>query len=284
MGTKITADMINGEEGKQTLTNQDTSGNPPEGQATGEQIPDGIQPPPDGFGEITPDPDTKPLKYKSHEDAEKAYREAEKKIHEATTENSQLRKKMEDLERKINESIGPRDQGPRRSVYDVERERIKKETFSAAQAIPETDPEYQLKIANIWMDAQDALARVAYQEQEAARSDIQVVQTIVADAIKKAELDKIPGIEELFWAKSAKADRSLPLEDQINWTISQCKAIVEGIRGKEVGRMQQEEENRQRMEVLGRGGKPMTRVQTETVGSTIADARRSALDRRRLKR
>jgi len=59
--------------------------------------------------ELSEEPETPPaeepprLKYKSHEEAEKAYEEAQRKMHEATTEASQLRESQEALQKEIEE-------------------------------------------------------------------------------------------------------------------------------------------------------------------------------------
>ena len=55
---------------------------------------------------ITPEtPEAKPLKYKTQEDAERAYREAEKKMHEATQEASRVRRLLDEQQAALSRLI-----------------------------------------------------------------------------------------------------------------------------------------------------------------------------------
>ena len=285
MATTVTAEMLNGDgkDTKDTLTTsldaKETDGKPPEGIEP--------KPPLDGFGEVEEeDKDTKPLKYKSHEEAEKAYREAEKKLHESTTETAKLKKVVEDLQKRI-DGVEKKADPNQKGKWEVEQDRILNATIDAANKLSTDDPDYNMKLAKVWMKGQADIAKIAAQEererQEIAANDLKVINTTVDKALEAAELDKIPGIQQLFWAQAAWADKNLSLDEQITWTIAQCKAIVDGIRGKETARYQEEQKNRSKFDILQRGGKLVSKTSQDEGTQTMGDAIRAVKERRKLR-
>lgn len=286
MATTVTAEMLNGDgkDTKDTLTTsldaKETDGKPPEGIEP--------KPPLEGFGEVEEEdkPPEKPLKYKSHEEAEKAYREAEKKLHESTTETAKLKKVVEDLQKRI-DGVEKKADPNQKGKWEVEQDRILNATIDAANKLSTDDPDYNMKLAKVWMKGQADIAKIAAQEererQEIAANDLKVINTTVDKALEAAELDKIPGIQQLFWAQASGADKNLSLEDQIAWTIAQCKAIVDGIRGKETARYQEEQKNRSKFDILQRGGKPVSKTSQDEGTQTMGDAIRAVKERRKLR-
>jgi hypothetical protein len=282
MGKEVTTDMLEGKE--DNLTNQDTQDDPHKETVDSTLDKTGAE---DGHTLDTTDKtdktDEKPLKYSSHEEAEKAYREAEKKLHESTTEAAKLKKVVDDLTKKIdaaNEKTA--DTGPKKSTWEVKREKVLKDTMTAANAIPADDPEYNTKVAQIWIDAQMQVSKIALEEQRAAEEDLQLVQKSVSKALKDVEIDGVPGVEDLFWAQAKKADRNLSLADQIKWAAGEVKALIDGIRGKERTRMKEEKDTRDNLNVLGRGNRITTKPEPEG-SKTIGDARKAVLEKRKLR-
>lgn len=281
MGKEVTADMLEGK--KDDLVNQDTQDISQ--KETDETALDNTSAD-DGHELDTIDKkaktDDQPLKYSSHEAAEKAYREAERKLHEATTEAAKMKKIVDDLTKKIDAANNKTDTGPKKSEWEVKREKVLKDTIAAANAIPADDAEYNTKVAQIWIDAQSQVSKIALEEQRAVDEDLQLVQKSVSKALKDFEIDGIPGVEDLFWAQAKKADRSLSLADQITWAASEVKAVIDGIRGKELTRMKEEKDTRDKLDVLGRGGRTTTKVEPEG-SKTMVDARKAVLEKRKLR-
>lgn len=291
MGTKVTAGMI-GEEGKDNISNQDTHIDPPDTKDTGTDAPGNIEPGPDtGIGEVKDDDnkDTKdkPFKYKSHEEAEKGAQEAARKLTEVSTENSKLKKEIEDLQKKY-EAQEKTDKGQTKSKWDIDREKIMKDTLTAASNLDAEDPNYQTKVAEVWLKGQAEISKISAKEvqetEKESAKDLEIINNAIGVALKTADLHEIHGIRELFDAQATKADRKLTLQEQIDWTVAQCKAIVDGIRGKDTSRKQKEQETREKFDAMGRGGRPNMGTRHEDEGSkTMGEARKVALERRKLK-
>lgn len=295
MGTIVTAGMVNGEEGTENLTNADTLNKPPDEQDTAgrppkEEIPEGMQPPPDGqgFGEEHQEDKPKPFKYKTHEEAEKGAAEATRKLHDLSTENAQLKKQLEEIQAR--ETTGKENQQPPMSKYDQERERITKDTIAQDNKLDTNDPEYDAKRTELWANFTANMAKIAAQEvQEAdkqAQEDLKAINTAINAALKTADLDKIPGIHELFDAHAAKADRKLTLQQQIDWAVSQCKATIDNLKGHQDSRRKEQHDTTSKFDVLPRGARPnQTQVKSDdNTSKTMGEARKAALDRRRLKK
>ena len=153
----------------------------------------------------------------------KAYREAE----ETTNHDRQPNKKVvEDLQKRI-DGVEKKADPNQKGKWEVEQDRILNATIDAANKLSTDDPDYNMKLAKVWMKGQADIAKIAAQEererQEIAANDLKVINTTVDKALEAAELDKIPGIQQLFWAQAAWADKNLSLDEQITWTIAQSR-------------------------------------------------------------
>jgi len=251
------------------------------------------------------------LQYKDQAAAEKAVRDAKKKMTEATTKAKKLETVVSDLQKRVDEAAAKAPAtAPAENPWGVKRQKVADDTIARAAAIPSPVPpqdrddpefdakwgayqklmqEYNGKVALVWADAQTEIANLAFEEREEAKKNKETVISAVDTALEEAELisDRTPPKEKesilrLFWSLSVDVSKSLPMEDQIKETAKLCKDFVDNLRGKERERARKEKENQEDLQVLGRGSKVTTKKEPE-ISHTMGDAQRAVLERRKLR-
>lgn len=165
-----------------------------------------------GIGEVKDDDnkDTKdkPFKYKSHEEAEKGAQEAARKLTEVSTENSKLKKEIEELQKKY-EAQEKTDKGQIKSKWDIDREKIMKDTLTAASNLDAEDPDYQTKVAEVWLKGQVEISKISAKKYRKPRRSRRKTDThVIGVALKTADLHEIHGIRELFDAQATKGQET----------------------------------------------------------------------------
>jgi len=251
------------------------------------------------------------LQYKDQIAAEKAVKEAKKKMTEATTKAKKLETVVSDLQKRVDEAakVAPIT-APAENPWNVKRQKVADDTIARAAAIPSPVPpqdrddpefdakwgayqklmqEYNGKVAKVWADAQAEVATLAFEEHEEAKRNREAVISAVDTALEETGLisDKTTPKEKesilrLFWSLSVDVSKSLPMEDQIKETAKLCKDFVDGLRGEERERVRKEKMNQEDLEVLGRGSKVTTKKEPEA-SHTMGDAQRAVLERRKLR-
>ena len=163
-------------------------------------------------------------KYKSQEEAETAYAEAQRKMHEATTESSRLREQNEKLQAQFNEvltkAVTPKEEGVKPEITKKEEAILKgriKPMLQEIEALDTTSPDYQEKVDEIYdkhlgatlrerdtrmeKDFSDRLSKVKEEIKKEIKEEQRTEKTqdeLVSDAIKKAKeegLDMRTGIK-----------------------------------------------------------------------------------------
>lgn len=218
-----------------------------------------------------PLPEEKPrLKYKSHEEAEKAYAEAEKVMHEATSKASNLEKELDRYKGVLKNLKEP----PQQEKATVEEQIIDK-AINDIKKIPQDDLEAERKANRIWARAQRDIAD--FRINERSNQERQVTQQLsiaekkYTDAGLSLEVEvdgqKVDLGETAFWlvAKSPNMPRFDTLEEEADWCVQQVQlynqAIIDAHEGKKKGIPQKP---------LGRGGKVVVPEQ-DTKPSTLID-------------
>jgi len=244
------------------------------------------------------------LQYKDQAAAEKAVKEAKKKMTEATTKAARLEKINLDLQERADAAAkAAPTTAPAENPWNVKRLKVGDDTITKAAAIPAPVPpqdredpefdtkwadyqkkmlEYNGKVARLWVEGQAEISRLTIEEANEAQRNEVAVRSAVDQALKDADLDDVPEINETFWRKSTQVPKTIPLEDQIAQTIELCKTYVNSIRGKERERALKEKENQENLEVLGRGSRPTIKKEPEA-SHTMGDAQRAVLERRKLR-
>ena len=251
------------------------------------------------------------LDAKSKAAAEKQIKDAQRKMHEATTKASKLERIVSDLQKRVDTAAKEApDTAAAENPWGAKRQKVADDTIARAAAIPSPVPpqdrddpqfdakwaEYQKqmatyngKVALVWAEAQTDIANLAFEEREEANRNKEAVRSAVDTALEKAGLitDKTSQKEKdsvlrIFWALSSDVSKSLPMEDQIEETINLCKDLVDELRGKERARARDEKKNQEDLSVLGRGGRVITKKEP-AVSHTMGEAQRAALERRKLR-
>jgi hypothetical protein len=251
------------------------------------------------------------FEYKDQAAAEKAVKEAKKKMTEATTTAKKLQTVVADLQKRVDEAATKAPAtAPAENPWGVKRQKVADETIAKAAAIPSPVPpqdrddpefdtkwaeyqkkmqEYNGKVALVWADAQTEIAKLAFDEREEAKRNREVVISAVDTALEEAGLisDKTSPKEKesilrLFWSLSGDVSKSLPMEDQIKETVTSCKDFIDELRGKERKRAIEEKENQDDLQVIGRGSKVTTKKEPEA-STTMGEAQRAVLERRKLR-
>jgi hypothetical protein len=212
-------------------------------------------------GETKP-PETPTLKYKSHEEAERAYEEAQRKMHEATTQASQetaareaLQRELEELKAKADkgdekppEKQPPVSPGDRRAKLLSVATAANKKALAKIGELDRNDPDYADQVAEAWAEAnaeaalsEDEIGRIVKKQVEAEREADRVARE--QDTATRV-WDKAVGLAEkaglnmgdedsadfiLFdrFARKVPEDvKKGPLEKQVEWVVGQVRSRV----------------------------------------------------------
>lgn len=253
------------------------------------------------------------LQYKDQVAAEKAVREAKKKMTEATTKASKLQSIVLDLEKRVATAAKEAPvTAPAENPWDIKRQKVADDTITKAAAIPSPvppqdrdDPEFDAKwadyqkkmvdynsqIARAWAATQAEIANLAMEEREEAKKNQEAVMSAVDSALESVGLvtDKtnpkeVEEIKVVFWAFSAQVPKSLSMEDQIKEAAALCKNFIDNQRGHERERVKKERDNQEDLQVLGRGSRvTTTKTEPEITSFTMGEAQRAAIERRKLR-
>lgn len=245
------------------------------------------------------------FQYKDQAAAEKAVKEAKRKIAELGTKAKRFQAIAADLQGRVDTAtaVAPPEAG-KENPYTVRRQKIADDTIAEAAAIPQPTPpqdpddpeyktkmadyqkqmgEYNAKVAHVWADAQAKISNLTAEEREEAIKNREIVGDAVQKALDDAKIGDIEGIEDLFWSQAATVPKNKPMEDQIKETVKRCKTIVDKIRGKEIARVKEEKENREKLDVLGGGARIITQRKEPEALRTLGEAQRAAKERRILR-
>lgn len=203
--------------------------------------------------EAAPEPPEFKPKYKSHEEAERAYDEAERKMHEATTQaardregQERLTREAEELRRQLAEKEAAKP--PAKTPEELEAE----EEARIAQALDEIDQietndrqEYLKLAAKAWRkagfggmgqptapDAKTLDEMIDHRLAERQRQDEEnlAIRTQAIEMAGQAGLNMEVGSEDfkLFWdqAKALPPEvRAKPLQEQVDWAAEEAKKL-----------------------------------------------------------
>jgi len=194
------------------------------------------------------EPEPSKLKYKSHEEAEAAYQEAERLISKKADEAKRERERAEELQRQINEALlnpKPEPEPEKKVQKPTGTERMKGLMSRINQLDPERDG-YEEEVAALWGQYDDELRAEFHSEHtesvQAAISEYDKRKTDEANRVKaeqeqqnaiikkstdlgvKSGLDMKDGSVDsaLFWAMSNNAPEG-SIDEQVNWTIDAVK-------------------------------------------------------------
>ena len=225
-------------------------------------------------GKVTPDDKTPPkYKYKSQDEAEKAYSEAVRKMTEATERASRYEKMLANL--------STQKQTP--EVKESTAQKIAKEAMQKIRQIkedPNTDA-YAEQAAIIWAEAQEQIADLKYGERYSIERNTQSMTAYAESKAKDAGL-KSPMAIEAFWTVARSAPKGIPMDEQIDWAIQQVNTFIEEIKKESTEKDDGVEAEKKNLKVLGKGGKGPSTKESTVEMPTIGDALRAVANKRKL--
>ena len=234
--------------------------------------------PSEGKEESLPKPsDKEPPKYKyaSMEEYDKGYKEAEKKMHEATTENARLKRELDDF-KKPKEPI---------NTLDDQIKELRKETMQKIRQLPADSPTRDDDAADLWMSLNRKITKLEIEEErkkESTERDVikRTYDRAVGEGLKTdAEL-------RILGSEFTKTDPNLPIDSRIENAITSTKGIIGQLREGFVEKQKQDTKEKDDLKVLGRGSS--RREKSDEKEDKRPDSMSQALvetnERRRLKK
>ncbi len=212
-----------------------------------------------------PSEEPKKFKYKSQEEAESAYGEAERKMHDATTRASTLQKELDQF-RKPPE--------PKLPTLDLEIETIADEALKGINALPWDrneegnpipSPKRDRDAAIIWAKAQRRISKLEIDEvNKQNESERQIVVKTYERATKEgigatserptpSERAKSDAELRILGHEFSKTDPRLATDQRIDQAIENTKSLLSGIREGFEEKIEKDKKEKDDLKVLGRG-------------------------------
>jgi hypothetical protein len=224
----------------------------------------------------TEEPEKFEFKYKSHEEAERGAKEAERLMHEKSEEAKKARDRADDLQRQINEltlQMNKLREEPGKDKETKPSSRTPEIVAGLLKEIEKLDTEaedYQGKVAEIWGKALDQgiserleQALTDYEkrkererkEQETKDSKSAGVVKLAGEKATESGLNMKHGSDDskLFWAMADLAPEG-DIDSQIIWTIKEVQRIKGAIGSKFTEAADKAKQTQEDNEVLGRQG------------------------------
>jgi len=234
------------------------------------------------------------FKYSSHEEAEKGYKEAERKMHEALAEADTYKNQIGELQEKVKSSA--KAEGMTKAEVK-ELNTVFESMLTEINSLDSDSETYTKDLAKIWAKgvgsaldeydkARDEKEQKIRQGREAEDNKKISIEDARAKVIKsaneaatKAGLDMAvvndePSVDyELFWNLSAQA-QGKTVEDRINWTVNEVKRIKSAITGKRDVSTEKAKANQIKNKVLEKGIGAITDKKKDTEPISLTDALR----------
>jgi hypothetical protein len=220
------------------------------------------------------------FKYKTHEEAEKGYREAERLATERAEEAGRERERSERLQRQLSDlnaslsklTPAKEEKEPSSTLSDFTQTQLA-DVFDRIGRLDPEDPEYTKKWAAVYSEfyselnaRQQAEIDKRFEKYDADRREEQraldaeelvqesVVET-ATDVAEKAGLDMSEDSDDffMFWTFCDRAPEG-SIEEQAQWTCDRISEIKKGIKEPILKSKRKARETQERNEVLDRGG------------------------------
>ncbi len=203
---------------------------------------------------LKPSDDDKKYKYKSLDDYDKAYKEAERKMHEATTKASTLEREVATLKKPIESKIPSVDD----RIAELADDAIKQigalpiEYDDAGKPTSASMTKRDRDAAIIWAKTQRTISRL---EIDASRKEVEGERSIVSKTYKKAQEEGLKTDAELriLGYEFSRTDPNLPVDDRINEAIGNTKTMLGQVREGFVQAQEKDKKDKEALRVLGRG-------------------------------
>lgn len=229
------------------------------------------------------EPQSKSYKYASMDDYDKAYKEAEKKMHEATMRASSLEKELGQVKKPPEKVVTADDKIAEFTDAALnEIKGIKLEYDEEGNITRESASKRDREAAIIWGKAQRKISRLEIDEvNKVALSEREIVNKTYTAAQKEgimtdAEL-RILGHE------FSKTDPSVSTDDRIKESIESTKGILSQIRDGFIKNQEKDKKEKEDLKVLGRGStRKESKGDKESKPSTMSQQLSELNEKRRM--
>lgn len=186
--------------------------------------------------------DEKKYKYDSMDEYDKAYKEAERKMHEATTRASMYEKELSQYKKPPEKPV---------TIDDKIREMTKK-TLKEISIIPSDAPNRDEDAGFLWAKLQSDISDLKYEERT---RHTETERQIVTRTYERAQKEGLKTDAELriLGYEFSKTDPSLNTDDRIERAVENTKQVLSQIREGFVRSQQRDKKEKDDLKVLGRG-------------------------------
>ncbi len=246
----------------------------------------------DGRGngeEPQPKPSEKKYKYKTQDEAERAYTEAERKMHEATTRASSLERELSQYKKPLEQPVATADD----KIAEITKAAIKEiralsaKFDSQGKETAESIDERETQSAIVWAKANRKIAKLEYEEAHNAEKS---EQDIANRLYKKATSNGLSGNNELdlVGMEYGRSDPSMSAEDRISAAVEAAKNRISQLRDGFVKRQQLDKDEKNNLRVLGGGSRSRStdggKTKEESKPSNMSDALADINEKRKVKK
>ncbi len=221
-----------------------------------------------------PSDDDKKYKYKSLDDYDKAYKEAERKMHEATTKASTLERELTTLKKPPESKVPSIDD----RIAEIADDAIKQigvlpiEYDSEGKPTSASMTKRDRDAAIVWAKAQRTISRL---EIDANRKEVEGERSIVSKTYKRAQEEGFKTDAELriLGYEFSRTDPNMSVDDRINDAITNTKAMLGQVREGFVQSQERDKKEKDALKVLGRGSSRTGEKETKGSGkpTTMSD-------------
>ena len=227
----------------------------------------------DGEPQLKPSDDKK-YKYASLDEYDKAYKEAERKMHQSTT-------KAAELERKLSQYEKPPEKP---ATMDDRIKEMTKDTLGKIRLLPADAPDREDQAGYLWSKLQSDITDIKYDERSRA---VDRERDVVKRTYDYATKEGIKSDAELriLGYEFSKTDPGIPIDDRISMAVSNTKEMLGQIRTGFVEKQEKDKKEKEDLKVLGRGSSRQEKSETrKPENESMSQALSKLNEQRRMKK
>ncbi len=224
-----------------------------------------------GKEESLPEPSENKFKYKSQEEAELAEKAAEKKMHEATTEASELKRKVAHYE-KLPEK-------PAVTIDDKINE-MTDQVLDKIRLIPADSPTRDRDAGRMWTKLHADVDDLKYEHR---RSTEETERKTIKKIYDQATKEGLKTDEELdyFSYRYSKTDPSFSIDERTSQAVEATKTGLGKLREGLVEKQEKDKREKDDLKVLGRGSSRTVKSEDKDKGPTTMSQQLAQLNEQR---
>lgn len=216
----------------------------------------------------------KKYKYANMEEFDHAYKEAERKMHEATTRAAEYEKKLAQLN------------PPKVETIEDRITKMTEDTLDRIRTIPSESASRDRDAGVLWAKLQREIARMELEEERKKQHEQDSLSRRLYD---RAEREGFKSKTEMKWfgREFGETDPSLSVDDRISRAVESTKEALSDLRAGLVPKSESDRDAKDAMKVLGRGSSRSTKSsddEKQGKPKTLSDILSETYENRRMKR